>query len=64
MAAMTPHDIHRMIDGLSAGALGELKGRDFLLTWDKSREELETILQTALVLKVEHASFGILGRPF
>ena len=51
MAAMTPHDIHRMIDGLSAGALGELKGRDFLLTWDKSREELETILQTALVLK-------------
>ena len=56
MAAMTPHDIHRMIDGLSAGALGELKGRDFLLTWDKSREELETILQTALVLKALRTS--------
>lgn len=56
MPAMTPHDIHRMIDGLSAGALGELKGRDFLLTWDKSREELETILQTALVLKALRTS--------
>ena len=56
MAAMTPHDIHRMIDGLSAGALGELKGRDFLLTWDKSRDELETILRTALVLKALRTS--------
>ncbi len=56
MAAMTPHDIHRMIDGLSAGALGELKGRDFLLTWDKSREQLETTLQVALVLKALRTS--------
>ena len=56
MAAMTPHDIQRMIDGLSAGALGELQGRDFLLTWDKSREELETILQTAPVLKALRTS--------
>jgi knotted carbamoyltransferase YgeW len=51
MPALTQHDIHRMIDGLSAGALGELKGRDFLLTWDKSRDELETILQCARILK-------------
>ena len=56
MPAMTPHDIHRMIDGLSAEALGELKGRDFLLTWDKSREELETVLQCALVLKALRTS--------
>jgi knotted carbamoyltransferase YgeW len=51
MPALTAHDIHRMIDGLSNNALGELKGRDFLLTWDKSREELETILRCAQVLR-------------
>ena len=56
MPAQTAHDIHRMIDGLSAGALGGLKGRDFLLTWDKSREELETTLLVALVLKALRTS--------
>jgi len=52
MTALTAHDIHRLIDGLSAGALEELRGRDFLLTWDKSREELETVLQIGRVLKL------------
>ena len=51
MPAQTAHDIHRMIDGLSAKALGGLAKRDFLLTWDKSREELEAILRCAQVLK-------------
>jgi len=56
MTTMTAHDIHRLIDGLSSRALGELRGRDFLLTWDKSREELETVLQVARVLKLLRAS--------
>jgi knotted carbamoyltransferase YgeW len=51
MPAMTPHDIQRMIDALPPSALAELRGRDFLLTWDKSREGLEAILQCALILK-------------
>jgi knotted carbamoyltransferase YgeW len=51
MPSMTAHDIHRMIDGLSKKALGGLHGKDFLLTWDKSREELEAVLQVAAVLK-------------
>ncbi|MGO9309346.1 MAG: knotted carbamoyltransferase YgeW [Spirochaetia bacterium] len=51
MPALTAHDIHREIDGLSAGALGTLKARDFLLTWDKTREELEAIFQCARILK-------------
>ena len=56
MPAQTAHDIHRMIDELSAKALGELKGRDFLLTWDKSRAELEAILRCAQVLKALRTS--------
>ena len=51
MTAPTAHDIHRLIDSLPAGALAELHGRDFLLTWDKSREALEAIFQVARVLK-------------
>ncbi|MGA2479827.1 MAG: knotted carbamoyltransferase YgeW [Spirochaetia bacterium] len=53
---MTAHDIHRMIDGLSKKALGGLHNKDFLLTWDKSREELEAILQTAGVLRALRVS--------
>ncbi len=52
MSTMTDHDVHRLIDGLSSGALAELHGNDFLLTWDKSREALETVLQTARILKL------------
>jgi knotted carbamoyltransferase YgeW len=51
MPAMTAHDIQRMIDGLSVPALASLAGKDFLLTWDKSRDELEAVLQVARVLK-------------
>jgi knotted carbamoyltransferase YgeW len=56
MPLLTAHDIHRMIDALSAKALAELHGRDFLLTWEKSREELEALLQVAAVLKKLRAS--------
>ena len=56
MEALTPHDIHRMIDSLSAPALAELHRRDFLLTWDKSREGLEAVLQCALILKALRVS--------
>jgi N-acetylornithine carbamoyltransferase len=52
MSTMTDHDVHRLIDGLPSGALAELHGNDFLLTWDKSREALETVLQTARILKL------------
>ena len=51
MPALTAHDIRRAIDGLSKAALGGLHRRDFLLTWDKSREELEAILRLAGILK-------------
>jgi knotted carbamoyltransferase YgeW len=48
---VTHHDIQRMIEGLPSPALKALSGRDFLLTWDKGREELEAVLQVARVLK-------------
>jgi hypothetical protein len=51
MSSMTAHDIHRLIDGLSKTALNGLHGKDFLLTWDKSREELEAILQVAAIMR-------------
>ena len=51
MAAVTAHDIQRMIDGLSGKALAELHRRDFLLTWDKSRDALEAIFQCARILR-------------
>ncbi len=56
MPSMTPHDIHRMIDELPSATLGELAGRDFLLTWDKSRAQLEAVLQCAQVLKALRTS--------
>ena len=52
MSTMTDHDVHRLIDGLSSGALAELHGNDFLLTWDKSREALEAVLGIAGILKL------------
>ncbi len=39
-----------------APGLAELSGKDFLLTWDKSREELEAIFQCALILKALRTS--------
>jgi knotted carbamoyltransferase YgeW len=51
MPSMTSHDIQKMIDALSAPALEELLHQDFLLTWDKSRQGLEAVLQCARVLK-------------
>jgi knotted carbamoyltransferase YgeW len=51
MPTMTAHDIQRMIEGLSKKALSGLHRRDFLLTWDKSREELEAVLHVAGVLR-------------
>ena len=51
MAAVTAHDIQRMIDALSGKALAELHRRDFLLTWDKSRDALEAIFQCARILR-------------
>jgi knotted carbamoyltransferase YgeW len=56
MTTMTAHDIHHLIDGLPSKALGALNGRDFLLTWDKSREELETTLAIARILKLLRTS--------
>jgi knotted carbamoyltransferase YgeW len=43
--------LHTMTDQLRPGALAGLRGKDFLLTWDKSREELETILSVAAILR-------------
>jgi knotted carbamoyltransferase YgeW len=51
MPVMTAHDIQRTIDGISKKSLEKLHGRDFLLTWDKDRDELEAVLQVAAALK-------------
>jgi knotted carbamoyltransferase YgeW len=51
MPTVTAHDIHRMINGLSKKGLAGLHGKDFLLTWEKSREELETVIQVAAILR-------------
>jgi knotted carbamoyltransferase YgeW len=51
MPATTAHDIQKLIDGLSATALGELHLRDFLLTWDKGKAELEAVLEGARILR-------------
>jgi knotted carbamoyltransferase YgeW len=56
MPVMTAHDVQRMIDGLSHKALEGLRGRDFLLTWDKDRDALEAILQCASILKTLRGS--------
>ncbi len=44
-------DIQGMIDALPTGVFERVHGQDFLLTWDKSREELEAILQVAVILR-------------
>jgi len=51
MPVITAHDIQRMIDSLAPKALSALRGKDFLLTWDKSRDELEAIFRCAEILK-------------
>ncbi len=51
MITTTPHDMQRRIDALGKKAAAGLHGKDFLLTWDKSREELEAILEIAAILK-------------
>jgi len=48
---VTPHDIQRRIDALGRKAAAGLHGKDFFLTWDKTREELEAILEIASILK-------------
>jgi len=56
MPATTAHDIQKLIDGLSPESLGELHLRDFLLTWDKSRTELESVLECARILRAMRES--------
>ncbi|HEY9594843.1 MAG TPA: knotted carbamoyltransferase YgeW, partial [Spirochaetia bacterium] len=51
MPALTSHDIQKLIGGLPAAGLAELVGRDFLLTWDKSKQALEAVFQCARILK-------------
>ncbi len=48
--------IRSSIDALPQQALAGLRGRDFLLTWDKSGEELEAILQVAAILRALRVS--------
>jgi len=54
--ATTPHDIQRQIDTFGKRPSSGLHGKDFLLTWDKTREELEAILSIALILKAFRTS--------
>jgi knotted carbamoyltransferase YgeW len=61
MPVITAHDIQRMIDGLSPRALAALRDKDFLLTWDKGRDELEAIFRCAEILKALRTS-GISAR--
>jgi len=48
---MTPHDMQKRIDALSKKAASGLHGKDFFLTWDKTTEELEAVLEIASILK-------------
>jgi knotted carbamoyltransferase YgeW len=48
---METKNILRAIDRLSALDFKGLRGRDFLLTWDKSEAELRAVLATAEILK-------------
>jgi len=61
MPVITAHDIQRMIDSLAPKALSALRGKDFLLTWDKTRDELEAIFRCAEILKALRSS-GISAR--
>ena len=46
------HDrLHALLDAV-AGRASQLHGRDFLLTWDKSLDELRTILDLATALRL------------
>lgn len=56
MPVITAHDIQRMIDGLPLKALAALRNRDFLLTWDKGRDELEALFRCAEILKALRVS--------
>ncbi len=51
MITTTPHDMQRKIDALGKKAASGLHDKDFFLTWDKTREELEAILEIASILK-------------
>ena len=51
MPGMTAHDIQKLIAAISKKPLAGLRGKDFLLTWDKSREELAAIMEIAAVLR-------------
>lgn len=53
---MTPHDMQRKIDTLGKKSAAGLHGKDFFLTWDKTREELEAILAIASILKAFRSS--------
>ncbi|HYW83806.1 MAG TPA: knotted carbamoyltransferase YgeW [Spirochaetia bacterium] len=61
MPVITAHDIQRLIDSLAPKALSALRGKDFLLTWDKSRDELEAIFRCAEILRALRIS-GISAR--
>ena len=51
MITTTPHEMQRRIDTLGKKAAAGLNGKDFFLTWDKTREELEAVLEIAAILK-------------
>jgi knotted carbamoyltransferase YgeW len=48
---MTEKQIRAKIGALDADALHGLAGKDFLLTWERSRKELEAILELARLLQ-------------
>jgi len=56
MPVITAHDIQRMIDSLAPKAISTLRGKDFLLTWDKGTDELEAIFRCAEILKALRTS--------
>ncbi len=51
MITTTPHEMQRRIDTLRKKSAAGLHGKDFFLTWDKTREELEAVLEIAAILK-------------
>jgi len=58
---MESKELRRRIAALGRLSLGNLRGRDFLRTWDRSVEELEGILETARLLR-EIRRLGVSAR--
>jgi knotted carbamoyltransferase YgeW len=49
---MSSSQIHNLIDELSIKNTGRMYNNDFLLTWEKSGDEIDAVIKTAQILKL------------